>query len=133
MTRESATIFLIDDDLSVRRAVGRLLRAEGYTVEMFASGSDFLRAGHDATEGCVLIDVSMPGMSGFEVAQSLANGRSTLPVILITGHGDVPMANRAMNIGCASFLAKPFEDETLLSAVRGALQRHRGDRDTQPA
>jgi two-component system response regulator FixJ len=122
MNLECPIVFVIDDDASVRRAVCRLLRAEGFCVETFASGLDFLRALDCSRKGCVLLDVRMPGLSGFEVLESLnARGR-TLPVILITGHGDVPMAVRAMKVGCVSFLAKPFEDEALLGAVRDALR-----------
>jgi two-component system, LuxR family, response regulator FixJ len=122
MNLECPIVFVIDDDASVRRAVCRLLRSEGFRVETFASGSDFLRALDCTRRGCVVLDVRMPGLSGFEVLECLnAHGR-TLPVILITGHGDVPMAMRARKVGCVSFLAKPFEDEALLGAVRDALR-----------
>lgn len=116
-------VFVIDDDPSVRRALGRLLRAEGFQVETFASGPEFLRARAFACSGCVVLDVRMPGLSGFEVMEALAARRPPLPVILITGHGDVPMATRALNSGCTCFLAKPFEDEELLHAVRRALRQ----------
>jgi two-component system response regulator FixJ len=106
----------------VRRATERLLRAEGFEVETFASGSDFLRKRDHDRRGCVVLDVRMPGLSGFEVLQYLAESRRPLPVILVTGHGDVPMANRARDIGCAGFLAKPYEDDALLGAVRDALR-----------
>jgi two-component system, LuxR family, response regulator FixJ len=123
MTNESPSVFVVDDDPSVRRAVDRLLRAEGYRVETFASGSEFLQALGRGLTGCLVLDVRMPGLSGFEVLECLAARSCTLPVVLITGHGDIPMAVRAMNAGCVSFLAKPFEDEMLLDAVREALGR----------
>lgn len=116
-------VYVIDDDASVRRALGRLLRAEGFQVQMYASGAEFLTTSASAGPACVVLDVRMPGLSGFEVLERLAARRPPLPVILITGHGDVPMATRALNIGCASFLAKPFEDEELLHAVRRALRQ----------
>ena len=122
MTPEYPIVFVIDDDASVRRAVGRLLRSEGFEVETFASGSEFLRARDQSRKGCVVLDVRMPELSGFEVLKCIATSRRPLPVILITGHGDVPMANRAKNVGCAGFLAKPFEDEALLGAIREALR-----------
>lgn len=121
MTAERPVVFVVDDDASVRRALDRLLRAEGFQVETFASGSEFLSAA-DRRCGCVILDVRMPGLSGFEVLESLSSRRRSLPVILISGHSDVPMATRAMNAGCASFLSKPFENEALLTAIRDALR-----------
>ncbi|HXE81454.1 MAG TPA: response regulator transcription factor [Vicinamibacterales bacterium] len=117
-------VFIIDDDPSVRRALSRLLRAEGFQVETFSSGDEFLHARAYANSGCVVLDMRMPGLSGFEVMERIAARRPALPVILITGHGDVPMATRALSSGCASFLAKPFEDEELLHAVRRALRQN---------
>jgi two-component system response regulator FixJ len=122
MSPESPVVFVVDDDWSVRRAMDRLLRAEGFRVETFGSGSEFLGA-LGCRRGCAVLDVKMPKMSGFDVLECLAARGSTLPVILVTGHGDVPMAARAMKVGCVSFLAKPFEDDVLLAAVREALRR----------
>ena len=119
-------MFVIDDDPSVRRALGRLLRSAGFRVRTFGGGSEFLCASELGTEGCVVLDVRMPGLSGFEVMESLAVRGIDLPVILISGHGDMPMAARARKTGCVSFLAKPFEDEEFLEAIRSALQPGNG-------
>ena len=123
MTRDLPVVCVVDDDVSVRRAMDRLLRAEGFSVETFGSGSEFLHALGCGRRGCAVLDVKMPRMSGFDVLECLAERGSTLPVILVTGHGDVPMAVRAMKVGCVSFLPKPFEDDDLLDAVREALRR----------
>lgn len=122
MRSECPVVVVIDDDPSVRRAMDRLLRAQGFRVETFASGSEFLLAPVGRWD-CAVLDVKMPSVSGFEVMECLAARGSTLPVILVSGHGDGTMAMRAMQVGCASFLAKPFEDEALLDAVREALRR----------
>ncbi len=127
MTGDLPVVFVVDDDASVRRAMRRLLRAEGFEVETFDSGSEFLDSSPDRRRGCAVLDVKMPGMSGFAVLESLAARGSTLPVILVTGHGDVAMGARAMTAGCVSFLLKPFEDEALLGAVRTALARLSAD------
>jgi two-component system response regulator FixJ len=125
MTTALPTVLVIDDDPSVRRALDRLLRAEGFEVETFSSGAVFLAAlDRGERSGCAVLDVRMPGLSGFEVLERLAARGSTLPVILITGHGDATMATRAMDAGCAAFLAKPFEDDALLDAIRDALRRN---------
>lgn len=121
MTPHGLTIFVIDDDPSVRRAIDRLLRAEGYTVETYASGEEFLDSLDERRAGCIVLDVRMPGLSGFEILECLAARHSRLPVILITGHGDTMMGWRAMAVGCAAFLAKPFECDALVGAVRDAL------------
>lgn len=124
MTSESPIVFVVDDDLSVRRAVVRLLRSAGYRVKPYESGREFLAAAEaQPRRGCVVLDVRIPGLSGFDVVQCFAARGMALPVILITGDGDVPTAVRAMDVGCSSFLAKPFEDDMLLDAVRLALQR----------
>lgn len=123
MTPERPVVFVVDDDPSVRRAMDRLLRAEGFRVETFASGSEFLRTVGEGRTGCAVLDVKMPHVSGFEVLERLAARGSTLPVILVTGHADIPMAMHAMKVGCVSFLAKPFEDVALLDAVRQAFRR----------
>ena len=123
MMHDCQTVFIVDDDLSVRRAVARLLRAEGYSVEVFGSGHEFLQAVAQPRRGCVVLDVRMPGMSGFDVLDCLAARGRKLPVILVTGDGDVPTAVRAMKAGCLCILAKPFEDEMLLDAINEALRQ----------
>ena len=121
MTPDAPIVYVVDDDESVRRAIERLLRAEGYRVETFSSGNEFLRRPAHDEIACVVLDVRMPGLSGFEVLECLSARGAVLPVILITGHGELPMATRAMKIGCVAFLAKPFEDVALLTAVQDAL------------
>jgi FixJ family two-component response regulator len=117
-------VYVVDDDPSVRRAIGRLLRAEGYRVQTFASGAEFLRVPDSDDPACVVLDIRMPGLSGFELLECLSARRRVLPVILITGHSEVPMATRATKIGCVGFLAKPFEDVALLSALRDAFRQN---------
>lgn len=118
---EAPMVYVVDDDPSVRRAIGRLLRAEGYRVQTFASGAEFLRVPDNDDPACVVLDIRMPGLSGFELLECLSTRRRVLPVILITGHGEIPMATRATKIGCVGFLPKPFEDVALLSALRDAF------------
>jgi two-component system response regulator FixJ len=117
---------VVDDDLSVRRAVARLLRAEGFRVETFESGPEFLDAIDAECHGCVVLDVRMPGLSGFDVLERLAARGTPLAVILVTGDGDIRTAERARKAGCVHLLAKPFEDLALLDAVRQALRRQDG-------
>jgi two-component system response regulator FixJ len=124
MTSGSPIVFVVDDDLSVRRAVARLLRSAGYPVKTYESGREFLAAaGTHPRRGCVVLDVRMPGLSGLDVMECLAARGLGLPVILITGDGDIPTAARAMKAGCSSLLPKPFEDRMLLDAVRQALRQ----------
>lgn len=121
MIEREATIFVVDDDPSVRRGLERLLRAAGYRVETYSSADQFLE--HDLLEGpgCLVLDVRMPGKGGLHLQQRLADRGSLLPVIFITGHGDVPTVVRAMKTGAVDFLLKPFDDEELLAAVHQAL------------
>jgi FixJ family two-component response regulator len=125
MTDPHGIVFVVDDDVSVRRAVARLLKSAGHRVETYASGREFLdAAARRPGAGCVVLDVRMPGMSGFDVIESLAGrGTGALPVILITGDGDERTATRARNAGCSSFLAKPFDDDALLDAIQRALAK----------
>ena len=123
MTADAPTVFVVDDDLSVRRAVDRLLRSAGFLVESFGSGDEFLEQVGPERRGCVVLDVRMPGQSGFDLFDRLiADGRD-LGVIFVTGHTDLPAAMRAMNAGATfHFLVKPFEAEELISAVEQALR-----------
>jgi FixJ family two-component response regulator len=117
------TVFVVDDDPSVRRGLERLLRSAGYRAETFASAREFLQRGDPEGGGCLVLDVRMPGQSGLELHEVLATAGVSLPVIFITGHGDIPMAVRAIQSGAVDFLPKPFDDEALLEAVRQALAR----------
>jgi FixJ family two-component response regulator len=125
-----STVFVVDDDLSVRRGLERLLRSAGYTVETFGSALDFLERGGVDDGGCLVLDIRMPGLSGFDLQQTLVARGSLLPIIFITGHGDIPMAVRAIKAGAADFLTKPFDDTALLAAVRQALSRPRQNEDS---
>jgi FixJ family two-component response regulator len=123
MTAQRATIFLVDDDASVRRAVARVLKGAGYQVEAFPSATAFQEEYRPGSPGCLVLDVHLPGLNGLELQDRLAAGGYALPIIFITGHGNVPMSVRAMKAGAVEFLTKPFPPEALLSAVEGALAR----------
>ena len=125
-----ATVFVIDDDQDVREALQLLMESVGRPVELYASTSRFLDAFDPERPGCILLDVRMPGMSGLDLQARLAAERLHPPIIVITGHGDVPMAVRAMQAGALEFLEKPFNDQVLLDAVHRALEldsRQRGE------
>ncbi|MBE2295411.1 MAG: response regulator transcription factor [Phycisphaerales bacterium] len=122
MNQTAPTVFLIDDDQAVRDAVGLLLRSANLPVEFFASAADFLASGCVRRPGCLLLDVRMPGMSGLEMQKQLRDQGYHPPIIFMTGHGDVPMATRAMKAGAFDFIEKPFQGQTLLARVREALE-----------
>ena len=117
-----ATIFIVDDDDAVRDSLKLLLEASGFTVAAFPTGMAFFEALRPAATGCLLVDVRMPGMGGFEVQQELRRRNSALPVIVMTGHGDVPLAVRAMKCGAADFIEKPFSDDTIVASIERALK-----------
>jgi FixJ family two-component response regulator len=121
-------IHVVDDDTSFRRAVTRLLRAANYQVRDYASASEYISADAAATPGCILLDLRLPGTSGFDLQQSLASREDRLPIIFLTGHGDIPASVRAMKAGAVDFLTKPVQRETLLRAVQSALERDATDR-----
>jgi two-component system, LuxR family, response regulator FixJ len=115
-------IYIVDDDAAVRDSLEALLMAHGYEVECFASGVDFIDACGEKSAGCVLLDIRMPRMDGMEVQSRLHAIRPDLPVIMITGHGDVSMAVRAMKAGAVDFVEKPMREEILLEGIEAALQ-----------
>lgn len=120
-----ATIFIIDDDASVRKSLSRLLRSEGINTESFDSASAFLaRDAHDGL-GCILLDINMPGVSGIELQAQLVEQGSNIPVVFLTGHGDVSNSVAAMKRGALDFLTKPVDKPDLVSAVQSALDHHR--------
>ena len=119
------TIFVVDDDPSVRTAIRRLLSSVGLSCETFGSGAEFLKRAEDGISGCVLLDVRMPGLSGIEVQQLLVAAGHDLPIIFVTAHADVPLTVRAMKAGAMEVLTKPFEDQALLDAVNQGLDRER--------
>jgi FixJ family two-component response regulator len=128
MAADEAIIHVVEDDASFRRAVTRLLRAANYQVRDYASASEFISADAAATPGCVLLDLRLPGTSGFDLQQSLASREDRLPIIFLTGHGDIPASVRAMKAGAVDFLTKPVPRETLLRAVQSALERDATER-----
>jgi two-component system response regulator FixJ len=130
-----AVVHLIDDDDGVRQAVGFLLTTSGFAVRVYESATAFLEALPSLQPGCVVTDVRMPVMDGLALQRELKNRGISLPVIIITGHADVPLAVEAMKVGAVDFIEKPFDDEALLSAVRMAIDRHARDasRDDETA
>jgi FixJ family two-component response regulator len=116
-------VFIIDDDASIRKSLSRLLRSAGFEVETFASAELFLEREHYDGIGCLVLDVRMPGISGIDLQDELGKADYSMPIVFITGHGDIPMGVHAMKKGAVDFLAKPFEDEELLQAVRDAIEK----------
>ena len=117
------TIFVIDDDASIRKGLSRLLRSAGYTIETFPSAEEFLRREHFDGVGCIVLDVQMPGLSGMDLQEELSKADYHMPIIFITGHGDIPMSVQAMKKGAVDFLTKPFDDKELLRAVENATEK----------
>src|SRR5918994_2677318 len=122
------TIFVVDDDAAVRDALKLLLRSVGHAVETFGSGQEFLDGYNDDRAGCLVLDIRMPGMSGLELQQKLNERHSILPIIFITGHGDVPMAVEAMQAGAVDFIQKPFRDQDLIDRINQALEKDSSNR-----
>jgi FixJ family two-component response regulator len=118
-------VFVVDDDISVRESLELLIRNEGWQVETFGSAREFLDRPRALVPSCLILDVSLPGLNGLELQERIAGDRSDMPIIFITGHGDVPMTVQAMKAGAVEFLTKPFRDDALLSAIRQALERSR--------
>lgn len=125
----AAMVFVVDDDLSVREALSSLIRSAGIDVGTFASAADFLEHPRPRGVSCLVLDVGMPGLSGLDLQGVLAGAGDPIPIIFITGHGDIPMAVRAMKAGAVEFLAKPFRDDDLLAAIGLALARCRTARE----
>ena len=122
MSELAQTIFVVDDDEAMRDSMSWVLEGEGYQVACFDSGESFLRARHDDMRGCLVLDVRMPEMSGLELHEKLDALGSRLPIIFVTGHGDVPMAVAALQRGACDFIEKPFHNEDLLSRIQRALE-----------
>jgi len=129
MTERLPTVFVVDDDASVRKGLLRLLKSAGYRPESCASAEEFLeRWERDPAPGCVLLDIQMPGLDGLQLQQKLQACAVSIPIIFITGHGDIPSSVSAMKAGAVDFLPKPIHDEDLLRAVREAIQQDRKER-----
>ena len=125
------TVFIIDDDLSMRRAVQDLVESVGLLAESFATGGEFLRRGRTTSPSCLVLDVRLPQMSGLDFQSRLAETGTQIPIIFITAHGDVPMSVKALKAGAVEFLMKPFRDQDLLDAIQQALQRDRAAKEQQ--
>jgi RNA polymerase sigma factor (sigma-70 family) len=131
MSAIEATVFVVDDDKSVRAALESLIRSVGLRVETFASAREFLERRRSEVPGCLVLDVRMPGLSGLDLQREMAEANIETPIIFITGHGDIPMTVRAMKAGAVEFLTKPFRDQDLLDAIQQALDRDRQAREEQ--
>ena len=125
MSDATSIVFVVDDDISVRESLELLIGSEGWRSETFASAHEFLARLRPVIPSCLVLDVSLPGLNGLELQKRIAVERAEMPIIFITGHGDVPMTVQAMKAGAVEFLTKPFGDEALLGAIRNALERSR--------
>jgi len=123
MLHATPIVFIVDDDVSVRSALGSLIESAGWVAETFASAQEFLRRPRVAAPSCLVLDVSLPDINGLELQRRVATDRTDMPIIFISGYGDVPMTVRAMKAGAVEFLMKPFKDDVLLDAIRGAIER----------
>src|SRR5882724_7297063 len=133
MPDANATICVIDDDPELRASVGRLLRSLGFDSQLFQSTQDFLKSAPAEGPSCLVLDVRMPGKSGLEFQRDLAAAKRELPIIFVTGHGDIPMSVQAMKHGAIEFLTKPFRDQDLLDAIEVGLARDRARREGEKA
>ena len=129
MTEAEITVFVVDDDVAMRRSLENLIRSVGLRVEAFASAQDFLRSRREDVAGCLVLDVRLPGLSGLDLQKRMAEADIEIPIIFITGHGDIPMTVQAMKAGAVEFLPKPFRDQELLDAIQQALERDRKSRE----
>jgi FixJ family two-component response regulator len=125
MNEPRSVVYVVDDDASIRAALRSLIRSVGLHVELFASPHEFLKAKRPEVPSCLVLDVRLPGMSGLDLQRQLASDNIHIPVIIITGHGDIPMSVRAMKAGAVEFFTKPFRDQDLLDAIQLALERDR--------
>ena len=128
---KSPIVFVVDDDVSVRESLELLIKFAGWQPETFSSAEEFLARPRSLTPSCLVLDVSLPDLNGLELQKLIAGDRSDMPIIFITGHGDVPMTVQAMKAGAIEFLMKPFDDEVLLSAIRNAIKRSAAVLDDQ--
>ena len=123
MTEDRRLVHLVDDDGAIRRSVGFALKTSGFQVRIYESGSELVKAAPDLEPGCILLDIRMPGMDGLEAQAALSAKGVTLPVIIMTGHGDVSLAVRAMKAGAVDFIEKPFQKAVLLGAIEQGFAR----------
>lgn len=132
-TAPGPVVFIVDDDLGVRQMIARMVRSVGLVPRAFACVRDFLEEWDAGQPGCVVLDVRMPGESGLELQEHLARKNARIPIVFITGHGDIPMSVRAMKGGAVDFLEKPFNDQALLDAIQVALTRDAQEREAESA
>jgi FixJ family two-component response regulator len=125
------TVFVVDDDPELRSALSNLFRSVGLNVEMFGSAPEFLQAALPDGPGCLVLDIRLPGVSGLDFQNQLARANANIPIIFMTGHGDIPMTVRAMKAGAIDFLTKPFRDQDMLDAVAVAIQADRKRRESE--
>ena len=130
-SQQKPIVFVVDDDISVRESLELLITFAGWQPETFASAKEFLARPRTATPNCLVLDVSLPDLNGLELQKLIASERTDMPIIFITGHGDVPMTVQAMKGGAVEFLTKPFDDEVLLNAIRHAIKRSAAVLDDQ--
>ena len=129
MTEPHPTVFVVDDDAAVRKSLVRLLKSAGYHAESFASADEFIECRkRNSLPGCALVDIQMPGIDGLQLQRELINSTHEIPIIFITGYGDIPSSVKAMKAGAVDFLSKPINDDDLLRAIREAIQRDQRER-----
>ena len=131
VTDAAPIVFVVDDDPSVRTSTERLIRSAGLNVQTFASAKDFLSTSRPEGPACLVLDIRLPGWSGLDLQRELTHAGFTIPIIFITGHGDIPMTVQAMKAGAVEFLTKPFRKQNLLNAIRAALERDRATQEQQ--
>jgi RNA polymerase sigma factor (sigma-70 family) len=131
MNERAPIVFVVDDDPSVRRSIKRLIGSVGLQVELFGSAQEFLLSKRPDAPSCLVLDIRLPGISGLDFQQELAEANIHIPIIFITAHGDIPMTVRAMKAGAVEFLTKPFRDQDLLDAIQLALERDRARRQQE--
>ena len=131
MTKIDSIVYVIDDDPSIREAITSLIRSVGMSVQAFGSAKEFMASSRPNAPACLVLDVRMPGLSGLELQRELTDAGISIPIIFITGHGDIPMSVRAMKAGAVEFLTKPFRDQDLLDAIEQAIDRDRELRKQQ--
>jgi FixJ family two-component response regulator len=123
MSPSTPIVFVVDDDISVRESLEALIGQEGWQPETFASAREFLLRPRTLTPSCLILDVSLPDLNGLDLQEQIAGDRGDMPIIFITGYGDIPMTVQAMKAGAVEFLAKPFSDDTMIAAIRSAIER----------
>jgi FixJ family two-component response regulator len=131
MPESKAIVFVVDDDVSMREALESLIRSAGFRVETFASAQDFWARGRADVPACLVLDVRLPGLSGLDLQKRIVEADREIPIVFITGHGDVPTSVRAMKAGAVEFLIKPFSDRDLLDAIQQAIKRDQSARQQQ--